>query len=256
MPNEGLIVPNYPKPVTDLSSCRRSSLSDTVQQKMTRNSHLVVPLMSSTNIIDASNHSNVLHQGLNKIDPVAISLAAKAKRQQQHDQEQQQHIFGAPSSPSQSQKQHLSPIYTNRRASLDANVEYAVAMVNIVNPSYDMDDRDMCPFGTRRDSVCGGTSNNTGNVTIQNNNSPTQIRRRILKKEIVDDANYKIDMNDPNNVVASNDTAFQPTATNNNTIHSGMKKIATISLNDNSSWVGHNHNGGRPLTLTERIHFH
>jgi hypothetical protein len=65
-----------------------------------------------------------------KIDPVAVAVAAKAAR----------------------------PNDTYRRGSLDATVEYAVAMVNIVDPSLDTDDRNMCPFGTRRDSVCGNES--------------------------------------------------------------------------------------------------
>jgi hypothetical protein len=65
-----------------------------------------------------------------KIDPVAVAVAAKAAR----------------------------PNDTYRRGSLDATVEYAVAMVNIVDPSLDDDDRNMCPFGTRRDSVCGNES--------------------------------------------------------------------------------------------------
>lgn len=60
---------------------------------------------------------------------------------------------------------------TNRRASLDVNVEYAVAMVN-ENPSLDDDDRFMCPFGTRRDSVCGQAGSQAKKGT-----------RRNLKKE-------------------------------------------------------------------------
>ena len=92
-------------------------------------------------------------QGQRKIDPVAISLAAKAKRQQENN--------------------------NNRRGSLDANVEYAVAMVNIVDPVYDMDDRDMCPFGTRRDSVCGKNA--------KNGEGPTRILRRNLKRETIEE---------------------------------------------------------------------
>jgi hypothetical protein len=41
-----------------------------------------------------------------------------------------------------------------RRASLDVKLEYSIAMVN-EDASLDCDDRFMCPFGTRRDSVCG-----------------------------------------------------------------------------------------------------
>jgi hypothetical protein len=83
-------------------------------------------------VLPLANH----HNGANtlstnrKIDPVAVAVAAKAAR----------------------------PNDTYRRGSLDATVEYAVAMVNIVDPSLDDDDRNMCPFGTRRDSVCGNES--------------------------------------------------------------------------------------------------
>ena len=239
MPNEDLIVPTYPKPVDDISTCRRSSLGDTVQP-VSRNNHLVVPLMSSTNTTDVSNYHqsgsnntnsssssssnnnnnnnsricNGLHQGLNKIDPVAISLAVKAKRQQQHEQ-QEQNTIGALSSPNQKTKQQnvVSQLYTNRRGSLDANVEYAVAMVNIVNPIYDMDDRDMCPFGTRRDSVCGGYTNHTNNnnnhhhMTNQKHDSPTRALRRILKKEFRPEPESSIDVNDPT-TMSSHDTAL------------------------------------------------
>ena len=231
MPNEDLIVPTYPKPVDDISTCRRSSLGDTVQL-VPRNNHLVVPLMSSTNTTDVSNYNQSgcnntnnsnsnnsstcdgLHQGLNKIDPVAISLAVKAKRQQQHEQ-QEQNTIGALSSPDQKTKQQnvVSQLYTNRRGSLDANVEYAVAMVNIVNPIYDMDDRDMCPFGTRRDSVCGGYTNHTNNnnnnhhMTNQKHDSPTRALRRILKKEFRPKPESSIDVNDPT-TMSSHDTAL------------------------------------------------
>ena len=161
MPNEQLIVPSHPSPVPDLNRCRRCSVGATLKQDSHDNHHhLVVPLMSSTNKSDPANHQgsassnmtvegNMFIQGQRKIDPVAISLAAKAKRQQENN--------------------------NNRRGSLDANVEYAVAMVNIVDPVYDMDDRDMCPFGTRRDSVCGKNSNN--------GEGPTRILRRNLKRE-------------------------------------------------------------------------
>ena len=205
MPSEGLIVPSHPKPVTDLTGCcRRSSLGETVQQVL-RNNHLVVPLMSSTNGINDTLRDNYgissgVNQGLNKIDPVAISLAAKAKRQQEQVQQQQQQRKAIVGSPLSSKEQPPLPtqIHINRRGSLDANVEYAVAMVNIVNPIYDMDDRDMCPFGTRRDSVCGNTNTNTNNKNNKND-SPQRTRRRILKKEIVEEQNNQI-----NNICGTN----------------------------------------------------
>lgn len=62
----------------------------------------------------------------------------------------------------------------SRRASLDVNVEYAVAMVN-EDSSLDEDDRFMSPFGNRRDSVCG---------TVLRKKGP----RRILKKQPSPDA--------------------------------------------------------------------
>ena len=264
MPNEGLMVPTYPRPVANLSTSRRSSLSDTMMQQTTGNNHLVVPLMSSLKIIDASNQHhgsdsissscNGIRPGLNKIDAVAISLAAKAKRQQQHEQES---IIRSPSPPKQEQNQPLSQIYTNRRGSLDANVEYAVAMVNIVNPIYDMDDRDMCPFGTRRDSVCGGGGGGNNNRMNNTNESPTRIRRRILK------SNHQNTVNDPNKNVASKDTELEEQSdvhvsipsTTNAIIH---QKIATISLTTDTSLVNHNHHNGNrpPLPLTERVSFY
>ena len=47
------------------------------------------------------------------------------------------------------------PAADNRRGSMSANVEYAIAMAN-ENPELDDDDRFMCPFGTRRDSLVTG----------------------------------------------------------------------------------------------------
>ena len=64
-----------------------------------------------------------------------------------------------------------------RRASLDVNIEYAVAMVN-EDSSLDDDDRFMCAFGTRRDSVCGPAS-------------PKHGRRRILKKKETEEEEAK-----------------------------------------------------------------
>ena len=94
-------------------------------------------------------------------------------------------------------------------------MEYAVAMVNIVNPRYDMDDRDMCPFGTRRDSVCGGgTSNHPNHRNDDGTGSPTRMRRRILKKENRDEFNNEINVQYDLNGTTTNETAcFQPQST-------------------------------------------
>jgi hypothetical protein len=135
---DGIVVPSYPTP--DLTS-RRSSLSDTLKP-------VVLPLASS-NMSNSgnANHQNSAPSTRHKVDPAAVSVAANAARQR----------------PTQPENRY-------RRGSLDANVEYAVAMVNIVDPSLDNDDRNMCPFGTRRDSVCG------------NNESPRSRRRNLKKK--------------------------------------------------------------------------
>jgi hypothetical protein len=74
------------------------------------------------------------------------------------------------------QQQQL--INQHRRASLNVNVEYAVAMVN-ENPSLDDDDRFMSPFGTRRDSVCGQVPND--------NTNGGRRRRRNLKQKIANE---------------------------------------------------------------------
>ena len=114
-----IVVPTYPTP--DLT-CRRSSLVNTVKPVV-----LPLPHQQSSN----STSTNHAFPSSQKIDPVAVAVAAKAARPN-------------------------DILY--RRGSLDATVEYAVAMVNIVDPSLDNDDRNMCPFGTRRDSVCGNES--------------------------------------------------------------------------------------------------
>ena len=146
-----LVVPVHPTP--DLQS-RRSSLIGAARP-------VVLPLINNNNNV-RSNDINQQNAGntfasQEKIDPVAVALAAKAARRR----------------PSQPENQY-------RRGSLDANVEYAVAMVNIVDQSLDDDDRDLCPFGTRRDSVCGV--------------SPRSKRRNLKQKNLSTDTTMpKID---------------------------------------------------------------
>jgi hypothetical protein len=208
---EALVVPTHPSPV--MSSTRRSSLTDVMTQRSHTSVHksMVLPLMSSTlsvgeNAYDATTKHIRLHSSIRrngsvdesyKIDPVAIAVAANAKRQQEQDEQRANHNNNCNNNNNNS---NSGGIPNHRRGSLDVHVEYAVAMVNIVNPIYDMDDRDMCPFGTRRDSVCGGgsgsgsgignhnkTSNcntkTTGTETSRKNESPSRTRRRILKKD-------------------------------------------------------------------------
>lgn len=78
---------------------------------------------------------------------------------------------------SQQDVMRLSPVH-GRRSSLDVNLEYAIAMVNEV-PSMDTDDGFMCPFGTRRDSVCGQRTNKNEDPTQQ----PRSLKRNLKTKQ-------------------------------------------------------------------------